>query len=415
MSRRPAPPYYPWVVVGVSFLTVGVALGCRSAFAVFFVAVLEEFHWSRGVTAGALLLGGLTWSAVAPLVGVLLDRFGPRVVFPAGSLLMALGFVVTSMSQHVLHFYVGMGVLAAMGFAALPMTAHAVVLSNWFVRRRGTAMGIVASGVGVGILAIVPLTQMLVSELGWRQAYLILAALLAGLLVPLNAVLQRHRPEDVGLAPDSGAAASTVRSRTGSAAGLTLALALRTSRFWALALGMLAGAIPLHMILVHQVAAAVDVGFPKALAASALGLTGFFTAPSMILWGAGSDRIGREWAYTLGSLAMILGIVLLLFARHPSRAWMLYAFTVFFALGFASRQSLYPAIAADLFHGRHFGAINGALALFVGAGSGIGPWLGGYLFDLSGNYAAPFWLSIVLAVLSVGLIWVAGAKPAGRL
>jgi MFS family permease len=191
---------------------------------------------------------------------------------------------------------------------------------------------------------------------------------------------------------------------------LTLAQALRTQRFWALALGMLAGAIPLHMILVHQVAAAVDVGFPKVVAASALGLTGFFIAPSMILSGAGSDRIGREWAYTLGSLAMIVGIVLLLFARDPAEAWMLYVFTVFFALGFASRQSLYPTIAADLFHGRHFGAINGALALFVGAGSGIGPWLGGYLFDLSGSYVAPFWLAIALAVVSVVLVWIAGVR-----
>jgi len=386
-----------------------VAFGCRSAFAVFFVAVLEEFGWSRGVTAGALLVAGATWMISGPLIGMLLDRFGPRLVFPAGALVFALGFVVTSTTETVARFYVGMGVLAAMGFGALPMTAQAVVISNWFVRRRGTAMGIVASGVGIGILGVVPLAQVLIGALGWRQACLALAALLAGVLVPLNVVFQRHRPEDIGLVPDSRAAPAAGPRPRGDG-GWTLARALRTARFWALALGMFAGAIPLHMILVHQVAAAVDAGFPKVLAASALGLTGFFTSPSMILWGAGSDRIGREWAYTLGSLAMIVGIGLLLFAEYPARAWMLYVFTVFFALGFASRQSLYPTIAADLFHGPHFGAINGVLALFVGAGSGVGPWLGGYLFDLWGSYAVAFALAVALALVSVVLIWTACAR-----
>jgi MFS family permease len=169
------------------------------------------------------------------------------------------------------------------------------------------------------------------------------------------------------------------------------------------------------MILIHQVAAAVDAGFSKGLAAAALGLTGFFTSLGMILLGSTSDRIGREWAYTLGSLAMILGVVLLLTARGPSQVWMLYSFAVFFALGFASRQSLYPTIAADLFHGRHFGTINGTLVVFVGAASGMGPWLGGYLFDLFGNYNSAFWIANLLALLSVISIWIAGPSRVKRM
>jgi len=154
----------------------------------------------------------------------------------------------------------------------------------------------------------------------------------------------------------------------------------------------------------------VDSGLSKTLAASVLGLTGFFTSPSMILWGSLSDRIGREWAYTYGSLSMIAGIMLLLSVQDPSQAWMLYAYTLFFALGFASRQALYPTIAADLFHGPHFGAINGALAFSIAAGSGLGPWLGGYLFDLFGNYEAAFWVANILAAISVALIWIAGPR-----
>lgn len=405
---------YPWVVVGVSFVTVGVAFGCRSSFAVFLVAVIEEFHWSRGVTAGALFLGAAVWSLAAPAIGVLFDRFGPRIVLPVGSTIMALGFVVSSTTQTTLHFYLGMGALMALGYAALPMSTHAIIISNWFVRRRGALMGIVASGMGIGVLLIVPLTQYLISQLGWRTAYLILAGLLVGIVAPLNALFQRHRPEDIGLHADSSPASLRVSARTRDGAGWTLKRALGSYRFWALALGMLTGAIPVHMIIIHQVAAVVDAGFSKALASSILGLTGFFISPSMILWGATSDRMGREWAYTWGSISLILGVVLLLLARDPTRLWMLYAYALFFALGFGTRQALYPTMAADLFHGAHFGAINGALALTIGAGSGIGPLLGGYLFDLLGNYDIAFWLANIMTAISIFLIWIAAPRKVRR-
>ena len=409
--------HYPWVVVGLSFLTVGVAFGCRSSFAVFLVAIIQEFHWSRGATAGALLLGALVWSISAPFIGMLFDRYGPRVVLPAGSLIMAMGFFITSFTQTLLHFYIGIGVFMALGFAALPMSTHGIIISNWFVQKRGTAMGIVASGMGAGVLVIVPLSQVLISEMGWRQAYRMLALLLVVLITPLNLLFQRHRPEDVGLSPDSVTTPSTTRTARSISHenGWTLRRAVRSFRFWALAMGVFTGALPLHMILIHQVAAAVDAGFSKGLAAAALGLTGFFTSLGMILLGSTSDRIGRERAYTLGSLAMILGVVLLLTARGPSQVWMLYSFALFFALGFASRQSLYPTIAADLFHGRHFGAINGTLVVFVGAASGMGPWLGGYLFDRFGNYNSAFWIANLLALLSVISIWIAGPSRVKRM
>jgi len=409
--------HYPWVVVGLSFLTVGVAFGCRSSFAVFLIVIIQEFHWSRGATAGALLLGALVWSISAPFIGMLFDRYGPRVVLPAGSLIMAMGFFITSFTQTLLHFYIGIGVFMALGFAALPMSTHGIIISNWFVQKRGTAMGIVASGLGAGVLVIVPLSQVLISEMGWRQAYRMLALLLVVLITPLNLLFQRHRPEDVGLSPDSVTTPSTTRTARSISHenDWTLRRAVRSFRFWALAMGVFTGALPLHMILIHQVAAAVDAGFSKGLAAAALGLTGFFTSLGMILLGSTSDRIGREWAYTLGSLAMILGVVLLLTARGPSQVWMLYSFALFFALGFASRQSLYPTIAADLFHGRHFGAINGTLVVFVGAASGMGPWLGGYLFDRFGNYNSAFWIANLLALLSVISIWIAGPSRVKRM
>ena len=100
--------YYPWVVIGIAFLTVGVAFGMRNAFAVFLIAVIEEFHWSRGLASGALMLGSVMWTLAAPVIGILLDRVGPRIVLPGGSIIMALGFVISGMTHSVVEFYIGM-------------------------------------------------------------------------------------------------------------------------------------------------------------------------------------------------------------------------------------------------------------------------------------------------------------------
>jgi MFS family permease len=405
--------YYPWVVIGIAFLTVAVAFGARNAFAVFLVAVIEEFHWSRALASGALMLGSVMWTLVAPVIGVLLDRFGPRIVLPGGAIIMALGFMITGQAHSAVEYYIGMGVFMGVGFAALPMTSQATFLSNWFVRKRGMAIGVAASGIGLGILLVVPWTQWVIAVYGWRVAFFVLAGVLALIVAPVNFFFQCQRPEEMNLKPDFGRTSpktATGRMQLPSDDGPTLKEALRNWRFWAFAAGVLAGAIPLHMVLIHQVAAVSDAGFSKELAAWALGLIGLFTAPAMILMGLLADRIGRQLAYALGSAALMIGILLLMTIDHASGSWAFYAFPPFIAVGFSSRQSLYPTIAADLFHGKSFGAIIGALALFIGTGAGIGPWFGGLIFDWTGSYYWSFCIAQAMTLASVGFIWMAGSS-----
>ncbi|HTM10859.1 MAG TPA: MFS transporter [Verrucomicrobiae bacterium] len=405
--------YYPWLVIAISFLTVGVAFGARNAFAVFLIAVVEEFHWSRGLASGALMVGSIMWTLSAPPIGVLLDRFGPRLVLPVGALTMAAGFVLSGLARDVEEFYLGMGVLVGIGFAALTMTSQATFLSNWFVRKRGMAIGAAAAGIGCGILIVVPLTQALIAAYGWRAAYFILAAILAIVVAPLNYLFQRRTPEEMHLEADFGETLPIPQGRrrqTNEPGGPGFREALKMRRFWIFAVGVLAGAIPLHLVLIHQVAAVSDAGFSRSSAAFGLGLIGLFTAPAMIMMGFLADRIGRQWAYLLGSASLIIGIFILIVLGDAPRNWLLYAFPPFIAFGFSSRQSLYPTMAADLFHGRAFGAIIGAIALFIGAGAGIGPWLGGVIHDATGGYQVAFELAEGLAFASIVLIWLAGAE-----
>ena len=417
VSSRALQRYYPWVIIGIAFLTVAVAFGARNAFAVFLVAVIEEFGWSRGLASGALMLGSVLWTLSAPFIGVLLDRFGPRIVLPAGAILMAIGFAISGLAHSALEFYIGMGVFMGIGFAALPMTAQATFLSNWFVHKRGMAIGAAASGIGLGILLMVPWTQWLITTYGWRAAYFILAGLLALVVAPLNYFFQRQSPDEMNLKPDFGRTPPN-RPRAGEkaagAVGPSLKEALQTWRFWAFALGVLAGAIPLHMVLIHQVAVVSDAGFSKEIAALALGMIGLFTAPAMILMGLLADRIGRQRSYVIGSCGLALGIFLLMALDGSGQAWLLYLFPPFIAVGFSSRQSLYPTIAADLFHGKSFGAIIGVISLCIGAGAGIGPWLGGLIYDWTGSYREAFWVAQAAGIASVLFIWIAGAREPNR-
>lgn len=163
-QRRVPERYYPWVVRGIAFFTVAAAFGARIAFAVFLILVIEEFQWNRALASGVLMVGSVIWTLAAPAIGLLLDRFGPRAVLAAGSIIMGLGFLISGIARTALEFYPGMGLLVGLGFASLTMISQATFMSKWFVRKRGMAMDITASGIGVGSLVVVPLTQFLIDD-----------------------------------------------------------------------------------------------------------------------------------------------------------------------------------------------------------------------------------------------------------
>jgi len=162
---------------------------------------------------GRVDVGSVVWTVVAPVIGRLLDRHGPRPLHTGGALLMAASVIVSGLAHTVLEFYLGMGILVGAGFAALSMASQATFPSHWVMRKRGMAIGLAASGIGLGILVVVLVTQWMIANFGWRQALLILAGLLIGVIALANFFLQRQCPEQKGLKPDFGAYAGSVPRR----------------------------------------------------------------------------------------------------------------------------------------------------------------------------------------------------------
>lgn len=194
--------FYGWMIVGISTLVFAIVRGVNDSFSVFFVAFLEEFGWGRAAVAGVFSCARLTEGVISVGVGMLSDRFGLRRLVPMSACLVAIGLVLASQAQTLWTLYVAYGLVFAVGYCGLGELSHVPVISRWFIKQRGTALGIAMASMGLGILLIVPLTQLFILHLGWRWAYIALAAIVLVGVIPPTLLWQRERPKNMGLLPD---------------------------------------------------------------------------------------------------------------------------------------------------------------------------------------------------------------------
>ena len=398
-----------WRLIASIWLTLGVAFGLYFSFPVFYVALLEEFGWSRGAAAGAFSLSAIVQGVLSPLVGALVDRVGPRRVMLGGGVLLGTSYLLGSWITALWHLYLVTGVLAAAGACAVGWVPCAALLSRWFARRQGSVMGLAFSGMGVGILVLGPLAQWLITNHGWRQAYLLIGAGTVVALVPLAWFGIRDAPPTplAASADPSRAAATVVEAR-----GVRLSGALATRAFWALFLAYLFTPLAVFPVVTHQVAFAVDQGFPRLFVAGIFGLTGFMSVVGRIVFGVAADRIGRAQSASLSYACTALGTLALLTLERWHHTASLYVYALLFGAGFGARGPIITAMASELFPGRQFGRIYGALSLGNGIGGAVGPWLGGAIYDVTGSYRVAFLLASGFCVMGAACFWVAARSPA---
>jgi sugar phosphate permease len=415
---RRLPFFYGWIVVGVVFVTMAICVNARTAFSLLFPPILDEFGWERGVTAGAFSFGFLVSAVLSPLLGRLMDRRGPRFVMEIGVAATAAGLLLATYAGKPWHIYVTLGMLVGAGTTFTGYTGQALFLPNWFVRRRALAMSIAFAGVGFGSIVMLPALQAYVERNGWRAGCTLLGVVALVVLVPLNLLLRR-RPQDIGLAPDGDAAtpASAQARRTNvvdpawAAVDWTLSRALRTARFWWIALAYFGGLFSWYAVQVHQTKYLTEIGFSPADAAWALGAVSLAGVPGQIGLGWLSDRIGREIVWAIGSLGFCITYALLLALQAHPGVLLLYAMVLAQGVLGYGLTSVVGAIPAEIFEGKHYGPIFGTLMLSALAGGAVGPWFMGYVHDRTGSYTMAFAVAIACSVLSAFAIW--RAAPSG--
>jgi MFS family permease len=420
------PFFYGWLIVAVVFVSMGIGVNARTAFSLLFPPILAEFGWDRGVTAGAFSFGFLVSAIMSPLLGRMMDRVGPRAVMELGVLLMASGLLLAPLTTEAWHLYATLGVLVGGGSVCLGYSGQSLFLPNWFVRRRGLATGIAFAGVGVGSIVLLPIGQWIIDGAGWRAACWGLGLLAVVVLGPINLLL-RKRPEDIGLLPDGepapnpndAAKPSNVVDPAWAAVDWTLARAVSTARFWWIALGYFCGLYAWYAVQVHQTKYLIEIGFTSAAAAWALGLVSLVGIPGQIALGHISDRIGREWVWTVSALGFAACYVALLLLQLFPSPVLLYAMVIAQGTLGYGLTSVFAAIVAEIFQGRHYGTIFGTLMLSAITGGALGPWATGALFDAYGDYTLAFSLGIAVSIVSILAVWRAAPRKvravAGRI
>ena len=176
-AYKPPVIYYGWIIVFVSFITLGIAFGIWYSFSVFILSIINEFGWSRAAASSIFSFFILSHSLMGFCAGYMQDRLGPRIVIPAGAVFLALSLVLTSHSRNLWQFQVSYGLLAGSAMSFLGFVSHSAFIPKWFERKRGLALGIAMSGIGFGMLLVVPFAEKLISAHGWRNAYLYLAGM----------------------------------------------------------------------------------------------------------------------------------------------------------------------------------------------------------------------------------------------
>jgi MFS family permease len=378
------------LLLGGAFTTFTISAGLMHSYAVFLVAFLEDFRWSRAEASLAYSTSQLVAGASSPLVGALVDRLGPRRLVLLGG---------DAPHSRSLRQRVRVGPVAGGGplrrgddhrANCLGLVVFVPLLSRWYVHRRGMAISVVQSANGFSRAVSAPVVQLMIMAIGWRHAYLTQAAVMALLVVPLAGFF---RGTDPVTAPVKTSAALHDPAQEQDH-DWTVKDAVRTRHFWLLFAVYLCTGLGSFLVSLHQLAFAVDVGFDKLYAATVLGVGSFLAIAGTIFTGTISDYIGRERSAILAYGISIVGVVCALFITGPQQRWLLWLHACFFGLTWGARGPAITAKTADLFPGRHLGAILGVITIGSGIGSAVGSWAAGWIFDISGSYRIAFLLAI---------------------
>jgi MFS family permease len=393
-----------------AFVTFAISAALMHSYAVFLVAFLEEFRWSRAETSLAFSVSQLVGGASAPFVGALVDRLGPRRLVLLGGSVLALGLLGSAYLHALWQLIVLYGILMTIGANGLGLVVFVPMLSRRFVDNRGMAISVVQSANGFARAVSAPVAQILISTIGWRHAYLAQGALMTALVWPLAMLFSRDEAP-ARILPSSRLPGGEGATDRPARRDWTLAEAMATRHFWLLFTVYLCTGLGSFFVSLHQLAFAVDVGFDKLYAASVLGLGALLSVAGTIVTGTLSDYIGRELSAVLAYAVSIVGVICALFITGPEHAWLLWIHACFFGLTWGARGPAVTAKTADLFPGPNLGAILGVITVGTGIGSAVGAWGAGWIFDISGSYRLAFVASIVSYLVGCAAFWALRRPP----
>ena len=389
-----------WPAVAGTFLILTMGFGSAYSFGTFFAPLEDEFGASRAAVSVAFSAAILVLFSVGPFSGTVADHLGPRVLVSGGLILVGCGLIIASVSQALWQVQAAFAICigGGVGLAYVPAVG---AVQKWFHRRRGLASGIAVSGIGAGTLAVPPFAALMIAQLDWRLALLVVGAVV------------------VAVGGASGLLVTNPRGQTGlssaqaqSDAGVHLSLAIRSRPFFLLFLGFLLASFGQFTPIAHIVPYAEDRGISPQTAAVLLSLLGGGSAVGRFAIGSAADRLGR-WR-GLGLSFGGVGISCVLWLAGDGMI-VLGIFAVLVGVFWGGSVALAPSVMADYFGTRAVSGIIGVLYAGVGCGALVGPIIAGLVFDLWQSYTVAIVYSIIAPVLAAVAVLSAESPEGWRL
>jgi OFA family oxalate/formate antiporter-like MFS transporter len=418
MEQQKPKIFYGWWIVGAAFLFLTfTSMTGGYGLSLFYKRLTDYFGWSRTALAGAISLSRLEAGFLGGLEGFLVDKFGPRIMIILGVILTSLGLICLSRINSLVAFYVIFILMVTFGRSLSSMIAIDTTVANWFIRRRGTAFGLLRAAVAVGAAGVIVLAWF-IDQYGWRAAFMATGIGTFIIGIP-TALVMRHRPEQYGLLPDgntlgpvaeiAGGADNELVADTAEPAspddkeadiGMSVMEALKDQAFWTLSFGfsirlLVTGAATLHAIPLVE-----DMGYSQATAAAVLGSMGMVSIVGRIGGGLLNDALGTK-PVAVGSVCLLAISCLVL--AYAQNLWHVMLFVALYAPSYGCSAATMPAIKGDYFGRKNYGSILGLSGMVQMTGAMLGPVVAAMAFDATGSYRVAFLSFAVLLIISAAL------------
>ncbi|RLB88074.1 MAG: hypothetical protein DRH26_14315 [Deltaproteobacteria bacterium] len=396
-AHRKNPFFYGYIIILSGFFIQAVVWGISNSFGVFFDPLIKEFGWSRATISGAASLGFLVHGSASIVLGNLNDRFGPRLIMSGCGVFLGLGFLLMTTLHASWQLYLFYGLITGIGLGGIDVIPLSTV-SRWFKKNRGMMSGIIKVGTGVGMLTMPFFITWLIQHYGWRTTFMVLAVMISLSVLFLAQFLVRD-PVLKSQVIDNGIRGAS-KPRNESEEGLTFQEAIATRQLWTICFIYFIILFCVYTILIHIVQHAIDLGIPSGLSAGILSTIGGVSITGRFLMGGAADKIGEKSALLICLLCLLSSLILL---QAVETLGMFYLFAAVYGFAHGGFFSLVSPLIAKFFGTRSHGLLFGIVIFSSTIGGAIGPFMAGYVFDLTASYKMVFMVLAVLCTLALML------------